>query len=441
MLARSTDNPVAAARTPCDPPAMTIDAGPPPLEEVVADAFAWVGSVGVETDGGRLWCEGHMPYDDLYCGTAGVLLGCAEAVDAGIDTRETATAARDRLVHLSGHPELAVLGGGDGLFDGWSGVAVALRAWARVADDGEAGHAGDVVREAVASRVIDEPMTDLARYTDVISGDAGLLLALLPATSDRSLAAVEVLADRLVAVAEPAPDRSARGLQWRMTAGWPSLMPGFSHGTAGVAYALAQAGQALGRGDLFDVAVRGAEALLEVGHRSTPWAIPAELPVGSKGDQTMFGWCHGAAGTSRLFVLLDDVAPDPRWPRAVGACLDALRASRLPERLYPGYWDNLARCCGTASVGQVLHDQYQATGDRETLAWAGVLADDVLGRALRIGPGFAWSNTEHTVTPPDLPPEPGFMQGAAGIAGWLARHGALRRGGPQAVPRRDHPWV
>jgi len=33
------------------------------------------------------------------------------------------------------------------------------------------------------------------------------------------------------------------------------------------------------------------------------------------------------------------------------------------------------------------------------------------------------------------------MQGAAGIAGWLARHGALRRGGPQAVPRRDHPWV
>jgi hypothetical protein len=98
---------------------MTTDSGAPPLEEVVvADAFAWVGSVGVESDGGRLWCEGDVPYDDLYCGTAGVLLGCAEAVDAGFDTRETATAARDRLVHLSGHPELAVLGEGDGLFDG-----------------------------------------------------------------------------------------------------------------------------------------------------------------------------------------------------------------------------------------------------------------------------------------------------------------------------------
>src|SRR5438128_1822342 len=375
---------------------MTTDSGAPPLEEVVvADAFAWVGSVGVKTDGGRLWCEGDGPYDDLYCGTAGVLLGCAEAVDAGFDTRETATAARDRLVHLSGHPELAALGGGDGISDGWSGCAVALRAWARVADDGEAGHAADVVREAVAGRLLDEPMADPARYTDVISGDAGLLLAMLPATSDRSLAAVEALADRLVAVAEPAPDGSARGLQWRMAAGWPSLMPGFSHGTAGVAYALAQAGQALGREDLFDVAVRGAEALLEVGHRSTPWAIP----VGSKGDQIAFGWCHGAAGTSRLFVLLDAMAPDPRWSRAVRACLDALRASRLPERLYPGYWDNLARCCGTASVGQVLLDHYQATGDLETLAWAGVLTDDVLGRALRVGRGLAWSNTEHTVAP------------------------------------------
>jgi hypothetical protein len=32
-----------------------------------------------------------------------------------------------------------------------------------------------------------------------------------------------------------------------------------------------------------------------------------------------------------------------------------------------------------------------------------------------------WSNTEHTATPPQLPPEPGFMQGSAGVASWLAR--------------------
>ena len=31
-----------------------------------------------------------------------------------------------------------------------------------------------------------------------------------------------------------------------------------------------------------------------------------------------------------------------------------LRDGRLPQRLYPGYWDNLARCCGTAGIGKLL---------------------------------------------------------------------------------------
>jgi len=45
--------------------------------------------------------------------------------------------------------------------------------------------------------------------------------------------------------------------------------------------------------------------------------------------------------------------------------------------------------------------------------------------------------------PPQLPPEPGFMQGAAGIAGWLARLHALRTcpGNPAAVPRPGPSWV
>ena len=51
--------------------------------------------------------------------------------------------------------------------------------------------------------------------------------------------AAHVLAGRLAERAEPGPD----GLHWRMAAGWEYLMPGFSHGTAGVAYALAAAGR------------------------------------------------------------------------------------------------------------------------------------------------------------------------------------------------------
>jgi hypothetical protein len=63
--------------------------------------------------------------------------------------------------------------------------------------------------------------------------------------------------------------------------------------------------------------------------------------------------------------------------------------------------------------------------------WAGV----AVAGALTTPHGVTWSNTEHTRTPPELPPEPGFMQGAAGIAGWLARLHA-RHTHPDTPPPR-----
>jgi lantibiotic modifying enzyme len=300
---------------------------------------------------------------------------------------------------------------------------VALRAWSRAAADAEAGSAATRVTSLVAERVLGE-RRDPSRYTDVISGDAGILLALLADDSAIAARAAHVLADGLVDLAEPGPD----GPHWRMVAGWGYLMPGFSHGTAGVAYALAAAGRALNRRDLVDVAIRGAEALLAVGDLPDGWAVPLAIPPRPNGPAVNYGWCHGPTGTVRLFLLLQEIDPQPRWQQAVDACLRALRDSRLPARLYPGYWDNLARCCGTAGVGQLLLDRYQATGDPALLDWADTLAADVLDRAVTTPHGVTWSNTEHTKTPSELPPEPGFMQGSVGVASWLARLDVLHTG-------------
>ncbi len=221
-----------------------------------------------------------------------------------------------------------------------------------------------------------------------------------------------------------------------MEATTKSIMPGFSHGTAGAAYALAAAGCALHRPDLVDVATRGAEAILAAGDHPGGWAVPLQIPPRPDRPDVMYGWCHGAAGTARLFVILNEIDPQPRWQHAIDACLEALRDSRLPARLYPGYWDNLARCCGTAGVGQFLLDRYQATGDTALLDWTAVLAADVAARALTTAQGVSWSNTEHTKTPPELAPEPGFMQGAAGIAaGWPG----CTRSAPAPAPRWPGP--
>ncbi|MFD0524142.1 lanthionine synthetase LanC family protein [Paractinoplanes durhamensis] len=386
--------------------------------DVVGQAFAWIESVAVAADGGLSWAEDGKPSDDLYVGTASVLLGCTEALSAGACGAVTrvAAGARDRLLHIASNgAEIE-----DGLFEGWPGVAVALRAWADVTGDEAAGKAAATVTAAVAERMRRRD-DDPARCTDVISGDAGVLLALVDDCADPAVAEAAVkLADGLAGLALERPD----GLHWQMmmTPEYEHLLPGFSHGTAGVAYALARVGETLGRTDLIDVAVRAADGLLALGHQpGGGWAVPLLIPPKPDRPTVNFGWCHGPTGTLRLFALLDTLVPDPRWGRGIEACLQGLRDSRIPERLYPGYWDNVARCCGTAGVGQVLLNRHHATGDPSLLAWSQRLADDVIARRLTTPAGVTWSNVEHTATPPDLPPEPGFMQGSAGVAGWLAR--------------------
>jgi lantibiotic modifying enzyme len=399
-------------------------------------AFDWIASVAVPADGGPGWPEAGVLFDDLYSGTAGVLLGCAEAAAAGLDPAHVAAGARARLLYLARQgPGVATMPD-DGVFSGWAGVAVALRAWADATGDPAAAQAAAQVTQQIAGRIRRTP-SDPLRYTDVISGDAGILLVLIADDADVSAQAAQVLADRLVDAAEPA----SGGLHWRMAANWEYIMPGFSHGTAGAAYALAAAGRALRRRDLVDAATGGAEAILAAGDQPGGWAVPLAIPPRPGRPEVNYGWCHGPAGTARLFVLLDEIDPQPRWRHAIDACLGALRDSRLPVRLYPGYWDNLARCCGTAGVGQFLLDRYQATGDAALLEWAGVLAADVAARALTTPPGVSWSNTEHTRTPPELAPEPGFMQGAAGIAAWLSRLDALRARPGSPVTRPGPAWL
>ena len=411
------------------------------LADAARRAFDWIGSVAADVDGALGWLDGGVLVDDLYTGTAGVLVGCAEAAAAGLGPAQVSAGARARLLWLAARGAGVATLPDDGLFSGWAGVAVALRAWSHAAGDAVAAAAAGRVTSQIAGRILRAP-DGAPGCTDVISGDAGILLALIADDSGAAVQAAHVLAGRLAGAGEPGPD----GLHWRMAADREYLMPGFSHGTAGVAYALAAAGRTLNRGDLVNVANRGACALLAIGHHPGGWAVPLAIPPRPGGQPAAYGWCHGPAGTVRLFLLLNEIDPEPRWQHAIDACLQALRESRLPLRLYPGYWDNLARCCGTAGVGQLLLDRYQATGDTALLDWAGTLAADVADRATSTPRGVTWSNTEHTRTPPELPAEPGFMQGAAGIAGWLARLHALRAlralgSRPDIAPRPGPSWL
>lgn len=378
-----------------------------------ADAANTVGLAGL------CWAAGRsLPDEDVYAGRAGLLRALAEARLSGHrEFDEVAVLLRNRLLD-AGDAE-------HGLYVGRAGHVAALTAWAAAA--------GDEVtdEEATGTRRLGAELAagPLPATYDVISGQAGLLLVLV-ALQER--AGAERVAEALAALARPAPG----GLEWRHTPTATYVMPGLSHGTAGVALALARAAALLGRADLLELARAGARRLLMLGQRADGTvAVPHSVPQHPLVAPQSWGWCHGPTGTVQVFLAL--AALEPGWDHAVTGSLAALRASGLPERRHPGFWDNVGQCCGTAGVLELALDRAQATGDQQWLDWAHGLAVDLLTRAVEVPDGVVWSNVEHAAADPVLPPEPGWMQGAAGVAAALLRYARVQRDGYHAA---RVPW-
>jgi lantibiotic modifying enzyme len=289
-----------------------------------------------------------------------------------------------------------------------------------------------------------------AIINDVIGGTAGTLLGALFADGELADAAAGVAADLLLGEAQ----HMATGVNWRaVSPRWAMAegpeLPNFSHGTAGISTSVALAGHVLGRADLVDAAREAAEHLVTLGWSvGDGFVVPHYVPHGdSDEDEVTYTWCHGPTGTSLLFVALDltgvgDIAgvPPLTWHRRL---LASVRASGIPERLHPGFWDNDGRCCGTAGVGDVFLDSYQRAGDPADLEFAVVMADALVERAIVDGDRACWRFLEHRSPEPLLPPGVGWMQGAAGISAYLLRIARVLSEGVRAptVARLDNWWA
>src|SRR5262249_59819055 len=83
-------------------------------------------------------------------------------------------------------------------------------------------------------------------------------------------------ADRLVAAAEwmdGLPD-------WYARADYPVFLPNFSHGAAGIGYALAAAARFLDRPELLELAEQAARRLIELGKKPDgTLAVPHSIPL------------------------------------------------------------------------------------------------------------------------------------------------------------------
>jgi hypothetical protein len=296
-----------------------------------------------------------------------------------------------------------------------------------------------------------------ATCNDATIGNAAVLLGALWAHQHGVAGATDLAAwtaDVVLAEAEELPT----GLDWRFVserflvdASRNYRMPNWSHGLAGIAGTLAAAGLTLDRPDLTDAARLGAEHLVTLadttdGGMRVDHVIPGEEDL----DQFTYTWCHGPAGTSLLFAALDRAGATAiagrtayDWERA---CLHSLKVSGIPQRRYPGFWDNDGRCCGTAGVGDIVLNIWQRHGEDDDLDFALTLADAIVDRAITDASNpehTYWRFVEHRNQDPLLPPGVGYMQGAAGISAYLFRLArVLERGrDAEAAARMDTWWA
>ena len=416
--------------------------------ECAAAAWAWV--LGqVRWDSAGPWIPTTVPVsgdsprtaprerDCLYEGIAGIALVLGEIRL----TREWTAEERELAAGIVARLTVADVGGDSSLYAGLAGSLVAVAVLDAPAPlalvERLAGRATPLGWPSVEFDDTGSPINDL------IMGDAGIVLTCCWLGGAQAARLAALGAQALVAASSP----TSRGLSWKMYQGdRDRVMPNYSHGTAGIAAALAVAGRHLRRPDLVEAARLGAEHLITMADLTDGgFRLPLQVPPAEDRESFAYCWCHGPAGTINLFGALELAGVPTIADRSCAEWRDravrSLRASGLPVRLRPGFWDNDGRCCGTAGVLDSTLNHAQATGDATYLAFADDLVVALIDRAVQdpVDPNNRyWQFHEHRVDPPDLDPGVGWMQGAGGIVAALSRYARIREIGLDA-PRLSLP--
>jgi lantibiotic modifying enzyme len=379
---------------------------------------------------------------DLYSGTPGVILFLLELHEATGDDRyldEARLGANDLAANVED-------GGGfdGGLYTGVAGRAYTLaETWRATGDD---RYRDAALRGLALLRERARPAgggVEWSDSSDIISGSAGILLFLLYAArtfDDEAAAGAVGLAGRAGRRLAEIGRSAEGGMKWAISADMPRLYPNFSHGTAGVAYALASLYDVTADKSLLGGALEGAKYLDAVGTKHDGGCrVFHHEPDGT--DLFYLSWCHGGPGTARLFERLRLITGEDAWGDRVACHARGVTQMGAPTGRSAGYWNNISQCCGNAGVGEFFLSLHRLWPDRGYLEVARQAADDILERGEEAGPGMKWVQAEHRVRPEFRVAQTGRMQGAAGVGSFFLRLDGFAAGREPRTILPDSPWT
>ena len=337
---------------------------------------------------------------DGVCGTA-LFLAALEQTTGGAGFRDLAISALKMPSEATGLPEYQHL-----VFDHTigAGIGISSLVYALTRAGDWLGELRLIESAERAAQHITQERIAADRHYDLLSGAAGCLLALLALHKIRPH---DWLLEKALQCGEHLLESrsvSDSGLRsWKTVQG--KLLSGFSHGAAGIAYALSLLSQKTGEKRFFDAALEAIE--YENGlysEQSGNW-LDLLSPLKGTGFSVRNSWCHGAPGIG-LGRLASPALSDHNVFRVdIDRAVRATSSESLTELDHP--------CCGNLGRAELLLEAGRRLGDKFRERQARKLTSKVLRRARKQG-HFA------------LGPEtglymPSFHQGMAGIGYQLLR--------------------
>jgi lantibiotic modifying enzyme len=413
-----------------------------PYLDAALKAAHWIHAARIETPHGVTWPANPLDVKtvsrDLYTGASGVVLFQLELYEQTRDRSHLAVACAgaDDLLATVERDQIAA----SGLYDGLAGVMFVLAETYRASLEPKYWRAVERCRDLLARRARRSGRgVEWSDSTDVISGGAGIGLALLDLHrrfGDGTCAALaRGAAVRLVELGQADSD----GLRWMLSPRVDREYPNFSHGTAGVSFFLATAYAATHEPEFIGAALRGARYLERIAKTDGDTCLVFHHTKGGE-DRYYLSWCHGPAGTARLFHRLGQVTGDREWRGWVERAARGIATSGIPDQRTSGFWNNVSQCCGNAGVADFFVELHRSYQNDDALPFARRIVADLLRRATADETGMRWIQAEHRVRPELLVAQTGYMQGAAGIGTLLLKLDAVERRGRIRVVFPDSPY-
>lgn len=327
---------------------------------------------------------------DLYGGLPGVSLFLAYLAHVSGDNRyrQLAEAGLQTIHHELNEVKgsLKLIGG----FSGWGGIIYTLCHLAAL------WYRPELLEQATVYASNLPALIEQDRYFDVIGGAAGCLAALNVLYTLRPepflLNIMVECGNWLVKNSKP----MATGLTWLTPLGPEQGLTGFSHGAAGMAWALLHLATRTGREDFRQTAQQAIayEQSLFVPEANN-WPdlrpMPADVPAGFR-----TAWCHGAAGIG--LARLDTL------PVLDGPTIQADIAAAIQATLSGGFGKNHCLCHGDLGNLELLI----GSGRDEASHWATQIWHSLQQSGPQCGVPLAVET-------------PGLMNGLAGIGYGLLR--------------------